>query len=132
MDRFVCTDDEHTEQRFMGWMKKIMINSAIDELRRNHLHAETGIIPEYVWDLEDRSQPPDRNLLYKELVTLIKQLPPAYRAVFNLIIIDGLSHQEVAGLLNISVGTSKSNLSRARLLLQKHIKDREAVLLCNT
>jgi RNA polymerase sigma-70 factor (ECF subfamily) len=57
---------------------------------------------------------------------MVKQLPPAYRAVFNMVVIDGLTHHEVANILNISVGTSKSNLSRARVLLQKHIKDLEA------
>lgn len=126
INRFVTDDIEHVERRFMGWMKKIMINAAIDELRRNNMLAEIGGIPEHVWDVSDRSLSPDQALLYKELISLIKQLPPAYRAVFNMVVIDGLTHHEVAGLLDISVGTSKSNLSRARVLLQKHIKDLEA------
>lgn len=124
--RFVTDDAEHIEQRFMGWIKKIMINAAIDELRRNSLLVEIGGIPEHVWDTADNSLSPDQALLYKELVIMIKQLPPAYRTVFNMVVIDGLTHQEVANLLDISVGTSKSNLSRARVLLQKHIKDLEA------
>lgn len=124
--RFVTDDYEHIEQRFMGWIKKIMINSAIDELRKNNMLAEIGGIPEQVWEAADRSNSPDQSLLYKELIALVKQLPPAYRAVFNMVVIDGLTHHEVASLLDISVGTSKSNLSRARALLQKHIKDLEA------
>lgn len=124
--RFVTDDWEHGEQRFMGWLKKIMINVAIDELRRNSMLVEIGGIPDHVWESPDSSLSPDQSLLYKELIALVKQLPPAYRAVFNMVVIDGLTHHEVANLLDISVGTSKSNLSRARVLLQKHIKDLEA------
>lgn len=124
--RFILDDLEHLEQRFMGWTRKIMINAAIDELRKNSMIPEIGGIPDYVWDTADKSLSPDQALLYKELVSLVKQLPPAYRAVFNMIVIDGLNHNEVAELLGISVGTSKSNLSRARSILQKHIKDMEA------
>jgi RNA polymerase sigma factor (sigma-70 family) len=124
--RFILDDVEHLEQRFMGWVRKIMINVAIDELRRNSMITEIGGIPDHVWDIADKSLSPDQALLYKELVSLVKQLPPAYRTVFNMIVIDGLNHNEVAELLGISVGTSKSNLSRARALLQKHIKDMEA------
>jgi RNA polymerase sigma factor (sigma-70 family) len=126
--RFILDDPEHLEQRFMGWIRKIMINVAIDELRRNSMITEIGGIPDHVWDIADKSLSPDQALLYKELVSLVKQLPPAYRTVFNMIVIDGLNHNEVAELLGISVGTSKSNLSRARALLQKHIKDVEARL----
>ena len=126
MSRFVTDDPDHIEQRFMGWMKKIMINSAIDELRRNSMLAEIGGIPDQVWEVADHSHSPDHLLLYKELMMVVKQLPPAYRAVFNMVVIDGMTHHEVADLLDISVGTSKSNLSRARVLLQKHIRDLEA------
>ena len=126
MSKFITDDPDHIEQRFMGWMKKIMINAAIDELRRNSMVVEIGGIPEHVWNVPDKSLGADQSLLYKELITLVKKLPPAYRAVFNMVVIDGLSHHEVASLLDISVGTSKSNLSRARALLQKNIKDLEA------
>ncbi len=126
MSKFYTDDPDHIEQRFMGWMKKIMINAAIDELRRNSMVAEIGGIPEHVWNVPDKSLGADHSILYKELITLVKKLPPAYRAVFNMVVIDGLTHHEVARLLDISVGTSKSNLSRARVLLQKNIKDLEA------
>lgn len=125
IDRFVTDDYEHLEQRFMGWMKKIMINVAIDELRRSSMLVEIGGIPEHLWETADKTLSPDQALLYKELVSMVKQLPPAYRTVFNMVVVDGLSHHEVADALDISVGTSKSNLSRARVLLQKHIKDLE-------
>lgn len=131
MHRFTCDDQMNVEQRFMGWMKKIMINSAIDELRRNNMIAEIGGIPDHAWEVPDNGPMPDQSVLYKELITVIKQLPPSYRTVFNMVVLDGLTHHEVASVLGISVGTSKSNLSRARTLLQKHIKDREAPEACN-
>ncbi|RYZ57092.1 MAG: RNA polymerase sigma factor, partial [Chitinophagaceae bacterium] len=63
--------------------------------------------------------------LYKELILHVKKLSPAYRAVFNLYVIDGFSHQEIAQALGISVGTSKSNLSKARIILQNSIRQNE-------
>jgi len=64
--------------------------------------------------------PADR-FTHKDLLEMISKLSPAYRAVFNLFVIDGYSHEEIAAMLQISVGTSKSNLSKARLNLQKMI-----------
>jgi RNA polymerase sigma-70 factor (ECF subfamily) len=116
----------------MGWMKSIMINTAIDRLRKDNFLPEIGHIDESMW-IEDRSQSPDKNILYKELILQVKRLPPAYRAVFNLYVIDGYSHQEIAFQLQISTGTTKSNLSKARVLLQKYIQQndmKEAYVKC--
>ena len=126
-DRFKCADAVHVERMLMGWIRRIMINTAIDELRRNNLMPEIGGIPDYVWEVADGSAHSDQQVLYKELITRVKELPPAYRAVFNLFVIDGYSHYEIADLLGISVGTSKSNLSRARQLLQKFLKKSEQI-----
>ena len=115
----------------MGWMRTIMINTAIDQLRKNNFLPEIGDISETIWMHEDKSQKSDQGLLYKELVKEIKKLPPAYRTVFNMYVIDGLTHQEIADLLGISVGTSKSNLSKARVILQRIIKNNdEEVNIC--
>ncbi|HET7899364.1 MAG TPA: sigma-70 region 4 domain-containing protein, partial [Flavisolibacter sp.] len=65
------------------------------------------------------------DVLYKELILQVKKLSPAYRAVFNLFVIDGFSHQEIAEKLGISVGASKSNLAKARMVLQKFIEKNE-------
>jgi RNA polymerase sigma factor (sigma-70 family) len=120
--KFELCKSGDNEKILMGWLKKIMINTSIDELRRGHMHIETGDIPEHVWDLSDKTHNADQQLLYKDLITLVKQLPPAYRIVFNLYVIDGYSHNEIAAMLNMSPGTSKSTLSRARALLQKSMK----------
>ncbi len=106
----------------MGWMRTIIVNTAIDKLRKDNFLPEIGILNEGIW-MEDKSQSADQALLYKELVMEIKKLPPSYRAVFNMYVIDGFSHQEIANQLGIAVGTSKSNLSKARSILQKFINN---------
>ncbi len=109
------------EMILMGWMRTIMINTAIDRLRKDNFLPEIGIINEGIW-VEDKSQSSDQSLLYKDLINEVKKLPPTYRIVFNMYVIDGFTHQEIANQLKIAVGTSKSNLSKARGLLQSYLK----------
>lgn len=130
-DRFRCDDEENVEYVLMGWIRRIMINCSIDELRRNNMIPEIGGIPEHVWEHTDKADNADQLIVYKDLICLVKKLPPAYRAVFNMFVIDGMSHHEIAEALNVSVGTSKSNLSKARALMQKFIKDREEKQSCS-
>jgi RNA polymerase sigma factor (sigma-70 family) len=109
------------EMILMGWMRTIMINTAIDRLRKDNFLPEIGIINEGAW-IEDKSQSADQSLLYKDLINEVKKLPPTYRIVFNMYVIDGFTHQEIANQLKIAVGTSKSNLSKARGILQSYLK----------
>ena len=75
----------------------------------------------------------ENQLVYKELIALIRKLSPAYKLVFNLYVIDGYTHQEISNMLGISVGTSKSNLSKARAFLQRYlVKDDKGNILCFT
>ena len=127
---FLLAEDADNEKLLLGWVKKIMINASIDELRRGQMLPEIGGIPEYVWGITHNNNDADQQILYKELFVLILELPPAYRTVFNLYAIDGYSHAEISEMLNIPVGTSKSNLSRARMMLQKNLKKNEEVKLC--
>lgn len=129
--KFQYRDTENLEMILMGWMRMIMINTAIDQLRKNNFLPEIGDISESIWMHEDKSQSSDQRLLYKDLVKEIKKLPPSYRTVFNLYVIDGLTHQEIANKLGISVGTSKSNLSKARVILQKIVKNNDGEIACN-
>lgn len=124
-DKFTYTPGDELEMILMGWMRRIMINTAIDQLRKNNFVPEIGDISETVWTTLDRSQNADQVVLYKELIIQIKRLPPSYRTVFNLYVIDGFTHHEIADKLGISVGTSKSNLSKARVLLQKFIQQND-------
>ena len=132
LGRFKYNDVENLEMMLMGWMRMIMINTAIDFLRKNNFAPEIGDIPESVWVQEDKSQSAEQALLYKELIKEVKKLPPAYRAVFNMYVIDGYNHQEIAAQLGIAVGTSKSNLSKARVYLQKILKNNELELVYAT
>lgn len=117
--KFTYTDEKLLESRLLAWIKKIMINTAIDELRRNNLMPEIGEMPDYVWEKADINDLADQKLLYKEIICHVKKLPPSYRIVFNMYVIDGYSHPEIARHLGISTGTSKSNLAKARMHLQK-------------
>ena len=129
LNKFHCDQPENLEMILMGWMRTIMINTSIDRLRKNQYLPEIGIIDESIW-LQDRSSTSDQALLYKELIKEVKRLPTIYRIVFNMYVIDGFTHQEIATQLKIAVGTSKSNLSKARALLQKFIKNNEASSIC--
>lgn len=122
--------DGDNEKILMGWLKKIIVNTSIDHLRKASMLPEIGGIPENVWDLPADSIHAEQVMLYNDLIALIKKLPPNYRIVFNLYVIDGYSHVEIADMLNISVGTSKSSLSRARGLLQTSIKKMEDAAIC--
>jgi RNA polymerase sigma factor (sigma-70 family) len=130
--QFHFKPEQNVEMMLMGWMKTIMIHTAIDRLRKKNFLHEIGDLSENIWQLSDRSSASDNQLLYKELIVEIKKLPPGYRAVFNMYVIDGMTHQEISEALNISVGTSKSNLSKARGILQKKIKKNdEYISLCS-
>ncbi len=105
-----------------GWIRRIMVRTAIEKFRRQaHLYAMSR--------LEDHHELPhdaDHDLLDRisadELLTLIRQLPPVYKMVFNLYVIEGYKHREIAEQLGITEGTSKSNLSDARAILKRKIK----------
>ena len=129
-EQFHPREEDGLEKQLMGWLKRIMINCAIDELRKASMMPEIGRISEEVWDIPDNSYNADRLLLYRDLILLIKELPPNYRIVFNLYVVDGYTHAEIADMLDISIGTSKSSLSRARAILQNAIRNLEELKLC--
>src|SRR6202012_1950168 len=111
------------QKPFKAWLGKIMINTSIDYYRANlkMAYAEDLDKAEHMTD----GELPDRNLSYNDLLAMVQQLPPAYRTVFNLFAIEGYSHEEIAEMLNINTGTSKSNLHKARLKLKKMILEVE-------
>lgn len=106
---------------FPGWIRRLMINTALEKYR-------SQVILQRVDDLKGEAHEAfdDRifsELTCEELVKLIQTLTPKYRLVFNLYAIEGYSHREISDELGISVGTSKSNLSRARAILQEKIRN---------
>jgi RNA polymerase sigma-70 factor (ECF subfamily) len=104
---------------FEGWMKRIMVNTAIDFIRKEKASPEEltaeGTL-EYSDDGEEMSflETEEEQVTIQHVLAAMKQLTPVYRAVFNLYVFDNLTHQEIAQQLGISVGTSKSNLAKAR------------------
>ncbi len=102
---------------FKGWLRRIMINACIDNFRRNEKHYQSVDISY----LKIEQLTPDilSNLSEEVIIRAIQQLPPSYQIVFNLHAIEGYQHEEIAQKLNISVGTSKSNLNIARTKLKK-------------
>ncbi|RDC55997.1 RNA polymerase sigma factor [Pedobacter chinensis] len=110
---------------FLPWLGRIMTNTAIDFYRTNLKFAGHLDIDGFE-GLTQVSAVYDK-LAYNDLLKLIQNLSPAYRTVFNLFAIDGYSHEEIAELLQISVGTSKSNLFKARQKLQEMLKATEEI-----
>lgn len=102
---------------FKGWLRKVMINSAIDYYRRNEKHYHSLDISHVQY--ESTSDNVFDNFGEQEIIAAIQLLPPSYRMVFNLYVIEGFKHEEIANQLNISVGTTKSNLAIARNKLKK-------------
>ncbi len=121
--QFQAGDEESTERMLMGWIRRIMINNAIDELRKSNTISEADYTSEAVWNETSERDDADQLLLYKDLMIQVGKLPPMYRTVFNMHAIDGLNHNEISELLGIAVGTSKSNLWKARQLLQTYLKE---------
>jgi len=109
------------EAALYAWLKRVMINECLMFLRRRH--AFSVVSEKTVEDLPQEAEPL-AGLSAAEIFGLIVQLPVGYRTVFNLRVIEGMEHREIARLLGISEGTSKSQLSKARLLLQKMLMQR--------
>ncbi len=104
---------------FKGWLRKIMVYTAIDHYRKEQKHSLVSQLENVVYQIPIASEDAISKISYEEIIKSIQKLSPGYRTVFNLYIIEGLTHEEVAFALGISVGTSKSNLSKARIQLQK-------------
>ncbi|MEO9869072.1 RNA polymerase sigma factor [Ekhidna sp.] len=110
------------EDNFRGWLRRIIINSATDYHRKNKKYS----FIENDYDLANSEIYAEEvimaQLSYEDLLQVVQQLTPAYRTVFNLYVMDGYKHEEIAKMVGISVGASKSNLSRARQMLKDLLK----------
>lgn len=124
---FNSIDNYKGDGSFEGWIKRIVVNTAIDNYRRKKtkpvvtdtdLADRLGNETEYEEDDESIYDQVPMNLVLEA----VQNLSPAYQTVFNLYVMEGYSHNEISEMLDISVGTSKSNLSKARLNLRKMLK----------
>jgi RNA polymerase sigma-70 factor (ECF subfamily) len=112
------------ERSFTAWFRKILINAALNHYKKNLKHTnQVGL--ELIPEMPDLQKNIISELEYTHIVTVVQSLPSAYRTVFNLYVMEGYSHEEIADMLEISIGTSKSNLSRARLKLRKMLTPRD-------
>jgi RNA polymerase sigma factor (sigma-70 family) len=109
-----------------GWFKRILINTCIDHYRKNASYLNGHVLTEESEKIADHSENGLDILSYKEIIEAIRELSPAYRTVFNLFVIDGMTHEEIGVCLGISVGASKSNLSKARENLRKILTKKTA------
>lgn len=116
---FNSIGDFKNEGSFEGWMKRIVVNECLMELRRSKNFSMTLSIDELDVPIEVEWQD---KLHYEELLNLLDQLPDGYRTVFNLYVIEGYKHKEIAEQLGISINTSKSQLILARRKLQSILK----------
>lgn len=114
------------EGSFEGWARRIFVTTALMSLRKkdalkmsDELETARGIKADTMTQMQ--------SLNYKELMKLVMELPTGFRTVFNLYVIEGYSHKEIADMLGISETTSRTQLSRARIWLQNRIKERDNV-----
>lgn len=103
---------------FEGWLKRIVVNTALQKYRKKSvLNLISDEIPDEVEVEVDET-----TVSLDYLLSIIQELPNRYRLVFNMYVLDGYSHREIAEMLEISEGTSKSNLSRARQILKRKVE----------
>jgi RNA polymerase sigma-70 factor (ECF subfamily) len=102
-----------------GWMRRVVLNVALQHLRRQKQWPATTDLEELPEIADGSAEQMFSQLRAKALLGLIQQLPPGYRTVFNLYVIEGYTHREIAEMLSISENTSKSQLSKAKALLRR-------------
>lgn len=117
---FKKLDSFRSEGSFEGWIRRIFVNTAIEHFRRKRYlmpvteKEENTIEGKYLSVLDD--------LAARDIMALVQELSPGYRTVFNMYVVEGYTHKEIADMLGISEGTSKSQLSRAKVILQDMVK----------
>ncbi len=120
---FSKIDSYKGDGSFEGWARRIFVNTALMHLRKNDALKQSEEL-ENVRYLSASSASALDNIGYKELMKLIAELPVGFRTVFNLFALEGMTHKEISGVLNITEVTSRSQYSRARVWLQNRIKER--------
>lgn len=117
---FKKLDSFRNEGSFEGWIRRIFVNTAIEHFRRKRYlqpvteKEENTLEGNYLSVLD--------NLAERDIMELVQQLSPGYRTVFNMYVVEGYTHKEIGDMLGISEGTSKSQLSRAKVILQEMVR----------
>lgn len=105
---------------FEGWIRRIFVNTAIEHFRRKRYLQPVTEKEENT--IEGKSLSVLDNLAEKDILDLVRKLSPGYRTVFNMYVVEGYTHKEIGDMLGISEGTSKSQLSRAKVILQDMVR----------
>ena len=109
-----------SEGSFEGWIRRIFVNTAIEHFRRKKYlqpvteKEESTLEGNYLSVLDELAE--------RDILELVRQLSPGYRTVFNMYVVEGYTHKEIGEIMGISEGTSKSQLSRAKVILQEMVK----------
>ena len=107
---------------FEGWIRRIFVNTAIEHFRKKVYLQSVSETQEKT--IEDKEWNVLDNLAEKDIMKMIHELSPGYRAIFNMHVIEGYSHKEIADILGINEGTSKSQLARAKTVLKKMVENK--------
>ena len=117
---FKKLDSFRREGSFEGWIRRIFVNTAIEHFRRKRYlqpvteKEENTLEGQYLSILDDLAE--------RDIMALVQQLSPGYRTIFNMYVVEGYTHKEIGDMLGISEGTSKSQLSRAKVILQEMVR----------
>ena len=109
---------------FEGWLKRITINTVLQKYRKKDPLSLLAPVEDQG---EDRRTGEEMEVSLGQLLQYIQELPHKYRITFNMYVLDGYSHKEISEILGTSTGTSKSNLSRARIILQEKIQKKKQI-----
>lgn len=111
----------NNEGSLEGWIRKVLVNCALDQIRKNKKFDDNVDLSKVDFQMASENENVLEHLSANDLLKIIQAMPTGFRTVFNLYAIEGYTHQEIADQLNISINTSKSQYSRARVYLQKII-----------
>lgn len=118
---FTYIKNFRNEGSLEGWVRRIMMNVSIEKFRKqNVMHPVEDIS---IYDSQNYSNDIIEKMSADELINLIQELPPRYKMVFNLYVMEGMNHKEISEEMQISEGTSKSNLARARDILRRKVTE---------
>ncbi len=125
---FVNIKSFDASRSFEGWLHRVVVNAAIDQFHKSKKKLENIADLKYLTETDNDDAPEDNHeYSMEELLESIAMLPEGYKMVFNMYVIDNFSHKEIAAALNITEGTSKSQLSKAREYLKKILEKYKTV-----
>lgn len=106
---------------FKSWSHRIIVNANIQHLKKQQLFRHAELVDEYLTN-DNEADESIEPLTTESMIKLVQQLPPGYRSIFNLYVMEGFTHREISEILDISVGTSKSQLAKGKRMLRNQLE----------